>query len=134
MGGNLTIGTATAAKTVKLHTGGTTSTNLRATVADTSFTLAPAVDLVLSGSTSGTTTLKSAAIAASSVITFPAATGTVALTSDITNFAWGASVAGTSGTGLTLTLDNASAASTVAQLTVVGNTQSRAFVAQKIDL
>ena len=39
--------------------------------------------LILKGSTSGTLTLNATAISGSSVITFPAATGTVALTSDI---------------------------------------------------
>jgi len=40
LGGNLTIGTGTAAKTIKFHTGGTTSTNLRATLSDTGFDMA----------------------------------------------------------------------------------------------
>jgi len=39
LGGDLSIGTGTAAKVIKFHTGGTTSTNLRATISDTSFTV-----------------------------------------------------------------------------------------------
>lgn len=39
-GGNLVLGTATAAKTIKFHTGGTLAANLRMTIADTTLTLA----------------------------------------------------------------------------------------------
>ena len=44
-GGDLTVGTATAAKVVKIHTGGTLAANLRATVSDTALTLATGVAL-----------------------------------------------------------------------------------------
>lgn len=44
-GGDLTVGTATAAKVVKIHTGGTLAANLRATINDTSLTLGAGVAL-----------------------------------------------------------------------------------------
>jgi hypothetical protein len=44
-GGDLTVGTATASKVLKLHTGGTLAANLRATVSDTALTLATGVAL-----------------------------------------------------------------------------------------
>jgi hypothetical protein len=44
-GGDLTVGTATATKVLKLHTGGTLAANLRATVSDTALTLATGVAL-----------------------------------------------------------------------------------------
>jgi hypothetical protein len=48
-GGDLTVGTATATKVLKLHTGGTLAANLRATVSDTALTLATGVALAGAG-------------------------------------------------------------------------------------
>jgi len=48
-GGHLAIGTQTATKTVKVHTGGTTSSELRATVSDGSLNLASGVGLQFNG-------------------------------------------------------------------------------------
>ncbi len=48
-GGDLTVGTATAAKVLKLHTGGTLAANLRATVSDTALTLGTGVALTGAG-------------------------------------------------------------------------------------
>jgi len=52
-GGDLTIGTQTAAKVLKLHTGGTLAANLRATLSDTALTLASGVSLALASATNG---------------------------------------------------------------------------------
>jgi hypothetical protein len=49
IGGDLTVGTATATKVLKLHTGGTLAANLRATVSDTALTLATGVALAGAG-------------------------------------------------------------------------------------
>jgi hypothetical protein len=44
--GNLTIGTSTASKTISFHTGGTLSTNIRATISDTGMNVAGSVTAI----------------------------------------------------------------------------------------
>ena len=51
VGGDLSIGTGTAAKVVKLHTGGTTSNELRATLSDTALTMNAASLVAAAGTT-----------------------------------------------------------------------------------
>jgi hypothetical protein len=82
-----------------------------------------------SGSTSGTTNFKAAAVAGATTITMPATTGTMALTSDITTVNNGTLTMNVSGTGLsgsqTFTANQASAATfTVTSNATNANTAS----------
>ena len=77
-----------------------------------------------SGTTSGsyTLTLPTAVASAGQVLTDAAGNGVLSWTT--AGFAWGASIASTSGTGVTATISNSSSASTVAYSGVIGDTQT----------
>lgn len=53
---------------------------------------------------------------------------------DVTAFSWGASINGATGTGVALAMDNSYAASGIGQSITIGNTQTQALTAQKIEL
>jgi hypothetical protein len=88
VGGNLAIGTATSGKIISFFTGGTLAANIGATLTGGALTLGllntTLGSLTLFGNTSGSVTIQPNAIAGSGIIlTAPATTGTLALTSQI---------------------------------------------------
>lgn len=74
-GGNISLGTATAAKTIKFHTGGTLAANLRATISDTALNLASGVALQANGSSGVSGQVLTSAGAASPTWTTPSGGG-----------------------------------------------------------
>jgi hypothetical protein len=87
-----------SATALTLQSAGTTAVTI-----DTSQNATFAKSIILSGSTSGTTTLASTAVAGTSTATFPAATGTVMVSGNMPTFSAYASVNGSAVSANTLT-------------------------------
>lgn len=113
VGGDFAIGTATATKVLKLHTGGTLLANLRATLSDTALTLASGVGLA---SAAG---MAISSAAANTLTVTSGTTGAITVDSGST----GAVNVGTGASAKTVTIGNVTGASAVSIKSGTGGTK-----------